>query len=36
MSTDGQMDRRTDGQMDRPTDKVKPVYPLFNFVEAGV
>ena len=26
-----QTDRRTDGQ----TDKVKPVYPPFNFVEAG-
>ena len=26
-----QMDRWTDGQ----TDKVKPVYPPFNFVEAG-
>ena len=23
---------QTDGQ----TDKVKPVYPLFNFIEAGV
>ena len=31
MSTDGQMDGRTDGQM----DKVKPVYPPFNFIEAG-
>ena len=34
-----QMDRRTDRQMERQTDgqtdKVKPVYPLFNFVEAG-
>ena len=29
--TDGQTDRRTNGQ----TDKVKPVYPPFNFVEAG-
>ena len=28
-------DRRTDGQMDRWTDKVKPVYPSFNLVEAG-
>ena len=27
-----QMDRRKDGQI----DKVKPVYPPFNFVEAGV
>ena len=26
-----QTDKRTDGQ----TDKVKPVYPPFNFVEAG-
>ena len=24
-----------DGQMDGQTDKVKPVYPPFNFVEAG-
>ena len=24
----------TDGQMDGQTDKVKPVYPPFNFVEA--
>ena len=31
LSTDGQTDRRTDGQ----TDKVIPVYPPFNFVEAG-
>ena len=29
--TDGQTDGRTDGQ----TDKVIPVYPPFNFVEAG-
>ena len=29
--TDGQMDGRTDG----PTDKVIPVYPPINFVEAG-
>ena len=29
--TDGRMDRRTDGQ----TDKVIPVYPPINFVEAG-
>ena len=26
---------QTDGQTDRRTDKVKPVYPPFNFVEAG-
>ena len=25
----------TDGQTDGQTDKVKPVYPSFNFVEAG-
>ena len=31
LSTDGQTDRRADGQM----DKVIPVYPPFNFVEAG-
>ena len=30
LSTDWQTDRRTDGQ----TDKVKPVYPPFNFIEA--
>ena len=30
-----QTDRRTDGQTDRRTDDVKPVYPPFNFVEAG-
>ena len=29
--TDGRTDQRTDGQM----DKVKPVYPPFNFVEVG-
>ena len=29
--TDGQMDGRTDGW----TDDVKPLYPLFNFVEGG-
>ena len=28
--TDGRMDRCADGR----TDKVKPVYPLFNFIEA--
>ena len=27
--------RRTDRQTDRQTDDVKPVYPAFNFVEAG-
>ena len=31
LSTDGQ----THGWMDRRMDDVKPVYPLFNFVEAG-
>ena len=25
-----------DGQTDRRTDNVKPVYPSFNFIEAGV
>ena len=23
-------------QTDRPTDKVKPVYPIFNFVEGDI
>ena len=32
LSTDGQ----TDGQTNGRTDKVKPVYPRFNFVEAGL
>ena len=27
---------QTDGQMNGRTDDVKPVYPPFNFVEAGV
>ena len=27
---------QTDGQTDKRTDDVKPVSPLFNFVEAGV
>ena len=30
------IDRRTDRQMDRKTNKLKPVYPPFNFVAAGV
>ena len=30
-----QMDGQTDRPMDRRTDDVKPVYPPFNFVEAG-
>ena len=33
--TDRQTDGRTDGQTDGQTDKVIPVYPPFNFVEAG-
>ena len=32
--TDRRTDGRTDGRMDGQTDKVKPVYPPFNFVEA--
>ena len=28
--------RRTDGQTDGQTDKVKQIYPPFNFVDAGV
>ena len=35
LSTDGQPDSRTDGRTDGQTDKVIPVYPPFNFVEAG-
>ena len=35
LSTDGQTDRRTDGQTDGRMDKVIPVYPPINFVEAG-
>ena len=35
LSTDGQRDRGTEGQTDGQTDKVIPVYPPFNFVEAG-
>ena len=31
LSTDG----RTDGWTDGRTDDMKPVYPLFNFVEVG-
>ena len=31
LSTDG----HTDGRMDGQTDKVKPVYPPFDFVETG-
>ena len=27
---------QVDGKTDRRTDDVKPVYPTFNFVEAGV
>ena len=30
------MDRPTDGQTERQMDKVKPVYPTLNFIEAGV
>ena len=33
--TDRQMDRRMDRPREGQTDKVKPVYPPFNFIEAG-
>ena len=35
LQTDRRTDGRTDGRKDGKTDKVKPLYPLFNFVEAG-
>ena len=33
--TEGQIDKRTDRWRDGEMDNVKPVYPAFNFIEAG-